>query len=35
MNDNKLDSIPDALAIAFVAALTALLRAASVIKMYW
>ena len=34
MNDNKLDSIADALAIAFVAALT-LFFAASVIKMYW
>ncbi len=34
MNDNKLDNIADALAIAFVAALL-LFFAASVIKMYW
>ena len=34
MNDNKVDSIADALAIAFVAALL-LFFAASVIKMYW
>ena len=34
MNNNKLEIIADALAIAFVAALT-LFFAASVIKMYW